>query len=833
MLKHLRDNPAQPAADAGRPVASLLQSARAHHHAGRLVKAEAQYREILQRSPGHPDALHLLGMIAFQAGRYDDAARWIERSLERDPAQAVRHFDLGNTYERMQRSDEAMASYRRAIALDPGYADAHFNLGTLFEKGGHADAAAEGYRRALAANPADAEAHGNLANLLHRQGRLAEATGLLQAAVHLAPRHPVYRYNLANVLKDQRHFDAAVETYREVLTLDPRFRPALENLAAVLHFQGNANGVAECCQQLVVLDPGSAAAHCGLGDALYELGRFDVALPSFMRALELDGDQPRYKANFARCVRNVEFTGFDPAVSELLVRAVSEPWARPSDLMKVCCELVCVTPGVREWVERALVDWPKRPFTPDWFGTDGLAALGSASLLRAALRNAPVCVLALERLLTLLRATLLSAAMSPASAMAAVTGNDGQVLSLAGALAEQCFINEYVFFATDDEHAAVHTLREQLGAALAAGTEIPVASLLAVAAYEPLAGLEGAARLLERPWPDPVAAMLRRQVIEPLEEAAALAALPRLTPIAAGVSARVRQQYEENPYPRWIHASPAFEDAVPLELQARRLFPFTAGNANPHAGPVDVLVAGCGTGQEPIELAQKIAGARILAIDMSLASLAYASRKAREMGLANIEYAQADITQLATLDRRFDFIESFGVLHHLADPLAGWRMLLSLLRPGGRMALGLYSEQARAGVVAARQFIAARGYAATPADIRRARQDMLGDADPGLSATLAGFRDFFATSECRDLLFHVQEHRFTLPQIEQAIAELGVRFLGFMVPPSIRRLYSRRFPADREQKDLGHWAEFEAEFPNTVLGMYGFWVEKPGIQPAG
>jgi 2-polyprenyl-3-methyl-5-hydroxy-6-metoxy-1,4-benzoquinol methylase len=59
------------------------------------------------------------------------------------------------------------------------------------------------------------------------------------------------------------------------------------------------------------------------------------------------------------------------------------------------------------------------------------------------------------------------------------------------------------------------------------------------------------------------------------------------------------------------------------------------------------------------------------------------------VGRSNIEYGQADILKLGSLGRSFDLIESSGVLHHLADPLAGWRVLLSLLRPGGFMMIGL------------------------------------------------------------------------------------------------------------------------------------------------
>ena len=70
--------------------------------------------------------------------------------------------------------------------------------------------------------------------------------------------------------------------------------------------------------------------------------------------------------------------------------------------------------------------------------------------------------------------------------------------------------------------------------------------------------------------------------------------------------------------------------------------------------------------------------------------------------------------RLGALGRTFDLIESNGVLHHMADPWAGWRVLLSLLRPGGFMRIGLYSEIARWGVVAARALIAQQGYGATP-----------------------------------------------------------------------------------------------------------------------
>src|SRR5262249_52430406 len=176
-------------------------------------------------------------------------------------------------------------------------------------------------------------------------------------------------------------------------------------------------------------------------------------------------------------------------------------------------------------------------------------------------------------------------------------------------------------------------------------------------------------------------------------------------------------QYEENPYPRWVMASPAVK-TIRIGDYIREKFPRVAVRAVGGPGGVDILIAGCGTGSHPIDTFRKFTGARVLAIDLSRTSLAYAVRKTRALGLP-IEFAQADILALDGLTRSFDVIEASGSLHHLKDPAAGWRALLRRLKPGGLMLLGLYSRLARADINAARAVIAERGYRGTADDIRR------------------------------------------------------------------------------------------------------------------
>src|SRR5262249_33691325 len=151
--------------------------------------------------------------------------------------------------------------------------------------------------------------------------------------------------------------------------------------------------------------------------------------------------------------------------------------------------------------------------------------------------------------------------------------------------------------------------------------------------------------------------------------------------------------------------------------------------------------------------------ARVLAVDLSRASLAYAKRKAWEAGLDRLTFAQADILELGEIAQAFDLIVICGVLHHMRDPFAGWRGLPGRLRPHGVMAVGLYSELARSHVKAARAFVAERGFGTTAADIRRCRQELLALPDDAPARKVTQAEDFFTISECRDLLFHVQEPR--------------------------------------------------------------------------
>ncbi len=777
-----------PLAGAGNPaaggtLAKLFAAAVTLHQKGALAEAERRYRDVLALAPNHADSLHNLGLIALSQGNAEAAAELIAQAIAASDHKAEYHYNIALAYRALGRLDDVALHLQRAIAIRGDYALAHLNLG----------------------------------NVRREQGRPAEAVACYERALALSPHSAAARFNLANMLAEQRRWDAAIAHYRQVLALDPSHAEAHSGLGVALAGQGKPREAIPHLERALALKPDSAGVCEELANAYMAAGDVQSAVRAASRGLEAS-ETTAGKILFAQCVTFAKFgSDSDGRYRRLVQRALVESWTVPRELSSVCISLIKLDARIRDLIMRADAAWPQR--LPELFDTDGLAALGNDELLRRLLECDPVTDIGFERLLTNLRYAMLR---SIASDMAA-DSTDQLPLELYCALARQCFVNEYVFSVLDDELDQARLLRSSLDEALATGA--PAAAMLpvTVGAYFPLHTLANAQALRERCWPAAVEALLVQQIDEPAEELRIRATLPALTDIDDKVSRAVRAQYEENPYPRWVKGGPP---AQPLILD-RRPEPIS-----------EVLVAGCGTGMFATGFARKAPQARFLAVDLSLASLSYAKRMANGLGLTNIEFAQADIMKLDAINRSFDFIDASGVLHHMADPWAGWRVLLSLLRPGGIMQIGLYSELARRGVVAARALIADRGYRPVPEDIRRVREIIAAAEDGSPLQQISQWGDFFTTSECRDLLFHPQEHRTRLPEIKSFLAANDLQFAGFILDALTSDRFARRFPelAKLTGKarfdgffDLDRWHAFETEFPATFASMYRFWVHKPGV----
>jgi len=559
----------------------------------------------------------------------------------------------------------------------------------------------------------------------------------------------------------------------------------------------------------------------GLNDLAWTLvaeGKPVDAMKACVRLLQAK-ETPAAKALFVHLVKTG--TSLDNRfVRQYLIRALSDPWCRTGQLVPASLALIKSNREAGRCIERAAASWPTPLSKEDLFGAEGLAALASDELLGAVLESTPAAGLDFEHFLTLARRALLLDVVASLSS----EKSDSALLRFCCAIARQCFINEYVYNCTTEEIDGVDALRGAISERIAGAMPVPGGWAAAFACYFPLSSLPDCQRLSGAMTQPPLVGLFAQQVREPAREADYRATLQRLTPIDDAISRLVGDQYEEHPYPRWVR-SPSIDGALPYRAFLANELGLEPARFSRRDDTADVLIAGCGTGQQSIQTARRFPAARILAVDLSAASLAYAKRKTQELRVGNIEYAQADILRLESVGRMFDFVQCVGVLHHLDDPLAGWRILRSLLRPGGVMQIGLYSEIARREIAAARELIAALGYGSTTEGIRRFRLDLQLVDRWRPFRSLAALEDFYDTSGCRDLLFHAREHRFTLPRIKECLAELELDFLKFNVDSTVQQRYALRYPGELARADLNCWTQFEVDNPGTFLGMYNFYAQ--------
>ena len=821
-----------------------------HHKAGDLPQAEGIYQQILQTEPNQPVALHLLGVLARQVGRNEDAVELINKAVAINPDYAEAHNNLGNALKDLGRADEAAASYRKALAINPDFAEAYSNLGSTLKDLDQLVEAVESYHKALAINPEFVEAHSNLGHMLKGMGRMEEAAasyqkvltfqpddvitwntlGLTfhamdkledavasyQKALAIKPDLSQAHYNLGLTLHDLDQLDEAVESYRKALALQPDFALAHNNLGLALKDLGSLEDAVDCYRKALAIKPDLAEAHSNLGLALRDQENFDEAFACQRRAIALNPNNDLFWSGFAASLESYSFTSVDDDLLADLLQLLERPTVSPAFVTRPMINALFQHSEFLQILELPVSGGPETGIA---YG-DVAQRLSAIPLFLRIMGLSPINGLEIERMLTILRSAMLKETLAEKI--------DDRGIPFSTALALQCFTNEYVFSETDEEKEAVEQLHQRIAELVEKQLDVLPSLVATLGAYRPLHRFPWARELSGREWAGDIAQVIERQISEPLEELSLRSRISALTSIQDTVSQSVREQYEENPYPRWVKTGrPAKGKTLGAILQWAGIHTEIEDYVSPKSP--EILVAGCGTGQHAVGTAFRFSNSRVLAVDLSLSSLSYAMRKTRELDVSNIEYAQADIMELDGLGRRFDLIESVGVLHHLGDPLAGWWNLVGLLGPGGLMKIGLYSEIARQDIVKGRALITEEGYTSSPEDIRRCRQDIITQAIDGNPEMLkiCKARDFFSLSNCRDLLFHVQEHRFTLPQIRDALQTLGLEFLGFELQDhNVMRKFQDSHPEKSAQISLPLWHDFEIENPDSFRGMYQFWCKK-------
>jgi tetratricopeptide (TPR) repeat protein len=741
---------------------------------GQKELAIEHFRKVIELRPHHPHAYNNLGATLIDIGEYQEAKSKLKKALELQPDYPEAYNNLGNAHKEMEEYNEAIPIYEKAIELNPQYYKAYNNLGVILGKNGEYKEAIESYNKAVLIKPDFAEAYNNIGIALKEQSKIDEAIEAYNKALSLKPDYAEVYYNTGVALKDQGKLEEAIKSYNKALSLKPDFAEAYNNMGIALRDQGKLDEAIEAYNKALSIKPDYAEAYNNMG-------------------VELSG------VIFKKPNKGLQHT-----ISSLLDKKLH---ARPADIAVAAISLLKFEPSLQKQLKSIRsVELIHNPL-------EIISDLDQLPLLRNLMSVCPLPDLELEKLFKKLRASILENFTSLKKA-------SPELLRFQSALALQCFTNEYVYSQSQNEEKAINVLEKQIKELLSNNEQPSPQMILILASYKALHKYDWCQLLIVT---NQIQDVFTRQVEEPNQEEKLKLNLPILEEISDKVSSSVRQQYEESPYPRWVNLGLNLEPApiskIVEELQLKLHYEKINKVKNPN-----ILVAGCGTGQHSITTAARFNSSKVLAIDLSLSSLAYAKRKTKEFTIENIEYMQADILDLGKFNKQFDIIESLGVLHHMDNPIQGWKVLTDCLKPGGLMKIGLYSELARQHIVKIREEIRQTGIGSSNAEMRSFRETII-RSDIDHHKLIIKSPDFYSLSTLRDLLFHVQEHRFTIPLIKDHLNKLGLKFSGFESSKIVSH-FKQTNKNKEDPYDLDKWQAYEEANPLAFLGMYQFWCQK-------
>jgi Flp pilus assembly protein TadD/SAM-dependent methyltransferase len=716
------------------------------------------------------------------------------------------------------RLGDAEAVCAKIRALHPHHPDALHLLGLISLSKGRHDDAIRHLDEALKLNPRSGQIHNSLGEVYRKQGQFAYAGDHYRKALALDPSLAEAHCNLGISLRASGEVDLAISHCKEALRLKPSLSQAHNNLGGIYFDQRRRQDAINCFESALRYAPESSEARANLALALRSVGRLTDALRLLFDGLSVRSRDPWLRRALAEALQGVSLDKAGKRERQILQELCSDDNVASLYLAPAIIGLVKASAAFH-----VLLRAVQAGLDPIAAAPAESAAFFDDALFRAALPRIPAHDTDVELLLTSVRRSALRNVHASERKLAERQARIPYEFQCA--LARHCFLTDYAFLVTPDERKEVSELRALLKIDLAKpklDTRRLESYLVAFALYEPLDKLVRWERLLEIPaarWTSFFGLVLQQQLKNRQRETELAAHIPTLTPTKPGVSHAVRAQYEDHPYPVWV--SIQRPEARSLDEFARKLR--RRSPAVRFSRPIPILVAGCGTGQHPIRVAITYGDSHVLALDLSRMSLAYAARMAEYFGVRNLTFAQADILRLERYDDRFALIECSGVLHHMRDPLEGWRILARLLAPGGIMKIALYSERARRNVAATRAFVRERGFRPTQNSMRHCRRAImeLPAEDPIRSIT--AFGDFYSLNGFRDLAMHVQEHLFTPLRIAKSLDSLGLQFLAMDCAPTVLAQFDTLFPAANARTDLARWDEFERTYPHSFSNMYQFW----------
>ena len=666
------------------------------------------------------------------------------------------------------------------------------------------------YKEILTINPNHTEAIFHLGTLYSQIKKFSLAKPLLLRADGSNPNNLNIKLNIGSLLFNTGEVDLALKYFDKAIEIQPNFILAYFNKGIILNSQKKYQDAVKCFEKVIEIDPKNINAYNVLGIILQEIGEFRKSLSYLKKSIEISPNDLRVVNTLLNLLRSIKLSNLSDKNSselvELFIFLFNKDTIDHNELFNNARNLIFFQDDQINF-ENLLKSGVSLLSDKD------IKKILNKKLFHLLLQKSLVRDKFLEKFLYLIRKEILLQIHNKENSIK-------ELYDFIASNAEQSFLNEYVVFQSDMEIKIINDLKTKVEN----DKNINELEILILACYLPL----NSSKIINNKLINYISEsplfndLIKLHIKDPLKEAELKKSINSFDDISDNVSKKVKEQYEENPYPRWRYTNITPKNDF-LSILNNAIRPNKINTNNQNIAE-NVLIAGCGTGQQLVSKTS-YANSNIVAIDLSLSSLAFAKRKMQELNQKNIEFLQGDILSLNSLNKKFNVIECVGVLHHLKDPDEGLRILLNILEPKGYLKLGLYSEYARKHIIELKKFVQKHKFESNIRDIRNFRELAKNNNNDNSFKKINFNFDFYSTSSLRDLIFHVQEHRYTIPKIQDLLKKFDLEFLGF-TNSSIKKEYSKIYPEDLKNTSLENWNNFEINNQDIFIEMYQFWVKK-------
>ena len=712
---------------------------------------------------------------------------------------------LGISLNASFKYNEAINVFNKIIYFDPKSYEACFNLGISYQSLEKYPQAINSYYSAINIKPDHYPSLNNLAVAQKKIGNFNDAIHNYNQVIKYHPYNPQVYNSMGVLYKEIGNFNLAIENYNKSIDIDKNYYKAYYNLGIIYNQIGNYEQSRINYQNAVNIFPNYFQAFNNMGTNELSMNNIENALNCFTKALSINPDYVDALYNIGDLLRSINFNRQNSKILNLINTLLEKKYIiRPYEIANTALGLMKYEDDYQVLFKK----YTSLKLHGDLFVI--IKKVTKTNILLKLMSNCPIANLDLEKFLEHIRNDLLDKVHNKEFSI--------NTLNFQSALSQQCFINEYIYETNNSEINKINKLEKIVNQLLSHGKQPKPQFIFCLSAYKPLNKYKWCSLLKNNKFINDV---YTQQIIEVNEENKIKCNIQTLDNISDKISSKVQEQYELNPYPKWINLGIPKEAISISELTLK--LNVKDKSINKIISPL-ILIAGCGTGQHSIFEAKRFKNSNVIAIDLSSSSLAYAIRKTNELKITNLKYLQADILNLKKLEDKFDIIESVGVLHHMKNPIDGWQILTDRLKKGGLFRLGLYSKIARRHIVEIRNRIKKLNVEPNDLSMKKFRKIMIesNEVSHDLVKTSA---DFYSLSTLRDLLFHVQEHRFTLIEIKEMLLKLGLEFCGFEDEKLILD-FKKSFSETDDKYDLTKWDLYEKQNPNAFINMYQFWCQK-------